>query len=67
MSSFAQADNHPVPLGTPCRRLDGCYCANSLNLSNLIANYLVNFMYLVTNSFDKLLNRIGNSVAFIER
>ena len=42
------------------------YCANSLNLSNLIANYLVNFMYLVTNSFDKYLNRIGNSIAFIE-
>ena len=44
-----------------------CYCTNSLNLSNLIANYLVNFMYLVTNSFDKYLNRIGNSIAFIER
>ena len=43
------------------------YCANGLNLSNLIGNYLVNFMYLVTNSFDKYLNRIGNSLAFIER
>ena len=43
------------------------YCANSLNLSNLIANYHVNFMYLVTNPFDKYLNRIGNSIAYIER
>ena len=44
-----------------------CYCANSLILSNLIAKYLVNFMYLVTNPFDKYLNRKGNSIAFIER
>ena len=43
------------------------YGANGLNLSNLIGNYLVNFMYLVTNSFDKYLSRIGNSIAFIER
>ena len=43
------------------------YCANGLNLSNLIGNYLVNFMYLVTNSFDKYLNRIGKAIAFIER
>ena len=43
------------------------YCANGLNVSNLIGNCLVNFMYLVTNSFDKYLNRILNSIAFIER
>ena len=43
------------------------YCANGLNVSDLIGNYLVNFMYLVTNSFDKYLNRILNSIAFIER
>ena len=43
------------------------YCANGLNLSNQIGNYLVNLVYLVIKSFDKYLNRIGNSVAFIER
>ena len=43
------------------------YCANGLNVSNLIGNYLVNFMYSVMNSFDKYLNRIGNLIAFIER
>ena len=43
------------------------YCANGSNISNQIANYLVNLVYLVIKSFDKYLNRIGNSVAFIER
>ena len=43
------------------------YCTNTVNLSNLILKYLVNFMNLVTYSVDKLLNRNDNSIPFIER